>query len=115
MFIGGYQPDVDDGVLYSVLIHPKGHADLPKAFFQIDGMDPLRDEGLIYERVLREEYSIPTRLNVYPGLPHGHWAIFPMLKSADLFRREQVAGMGWVLDREPDLSAVNFDAHAASV
>lgn len=36
-------------------------------------MDPFRDEGLLYADILSEEYGIDTRLDVYPGLPHGHW------------------------------------------
>jgi len=52
MYMGGYLPDVDDGVLYAIFNPPKGHKDLPPAYFQINGMDPFRDEGLIYERVL---------------------------------------------------------------
>lgn len=46
---------------------------LPPAFFQVDGLDPLRDEGLLYADILSEEYGIKTKVNVYPGLPHGHW------------------------------------------
>jgi hypothetical protein len=34
-------------------------------------MDPLRDEGLLYEQVLREEWSVKTGTDIYPGLPHG--------------------------------------------
>ncbi len=55
MFMAAYAPDTDDGVLYASFNHPRGHRDLPPALFQIDGMDPLRDDALIYERVLREE------------------------------------------------------------
>jgi hypothetical protein len=34
-------------------------------------MGPLRDHALIYNRVLREEYGIATKLDLYPGLrPH---------------------------------------------
>lgn len=115
MFMNGYQPDENDGVWYAPLNHPKGHKDLPPALFQIDGLDPLRDEGLIYERVLREENGIKTKLYVYPGLPHGHWGFFPFLKSSEKFRKEQVEGMGWLLGREPDYTKVLLKAVSAGV
>ncbi|KAK9491450.1 Alpha/Beta hydrolase protein [Lipomyces doorenjongii] len=113
MFMCGYQPDIDDGVLYATFNHPKGHKDLPPTYFQIDGMDPLRDEGLIYERVLNREFRVKTKLNVYPGLPHGHWVFFPFLKSSEKFRKEQVDGMGWLLGKEPDFTKVMLKAIAA--
>jgi hypothetical protein len=56
----------------------------------------LRDDLLIYERVLREEYGIKTKLDIYPGLPHGFRASFSMLKPADKFRGDMVEGMGWL-------------------
>ncbi|KIW12629.1 hypothetical protein PV08_09907 [Exophiala spinifera] len=115
MFMRGYQPDDDDAVWYAVFNHPKGHANLPPAFFQIDGMDPLRDDGIVFERVLREEYGIKTKMNVYPGLPHGHWGFFPFLKASETFRKEQVEGMGFLLGREPDFSKVVTTAVAAGV
>jgi acetyl esterase/lipase len=115
MFMKGYQPDNDDGVLYAVFNHPKGHKDLPPAFFQVDGLDPLRDEALIFEKVLREEYNVKTKLNVYPGVPHGHWGFLPFLKSSEKFRKEQVEGMGWLLGQEPDFSKVMVKAVAAGV
>jgi hypothetical protein len=43
-------------ILYLELNHPKGYADLPPAYFQICGLDPLRDDALVCERVLKEEY-----------------------------------------------------------
>jgi acetyl esterase/lipase len=100
MFMNAYEPNYDDGENFAILNHPRGHADLPPAFFQIDGLDPIRDEGLVYERVLRKEYGIKTRLDVYPGLPHGHWSFFPMLSSAKKFRKEQIEGFGWLLGKE---------------
>jgi acetyl esterase/lipase len=78
MYLSGYMPDVDDGVLYATFNHPKGHKDLPPAYFQISGMCSFRDEGVIYERVLDREYGVKTKLDVYPGLPHGHWSYFPL-------------------------------------
>lgn len=115
MFMGGYKPDDHDGVLWAVFNHPKGHADIVPAVFQIDGLDPLRDEGIIYERVLREEYGIKTKMYVYPGLPHGHFGFFPFLKASEKFRKEQVEGMGWLLGKTPDYSKVITRAVVAGV
>jgi len=115
MFMRAYEPDEDDGVWYACFNHPKGHKNLPPAYFQIDGMDPLRDEAIIYERVLREDDGIKTKMNVYPGQPHGHWGFFPFLKQSEKFRKEQVEGMGWLLGKEPDFTNVKTAAVAAGV
>jgi acetyl esterase/lipase len=105
MFTKAYQPDEHDP-LYAPFNHPNGHADLPPAYFQVCGLDLLRDDALIYERVLREEYGIKTKLDIYPGLPHGFGASFPMLKSADKFRRDMVEGIGWLLGRKPEMNKI---------
>lgn len=104
LFFGSYKADHDDSVNYSILLHPAGHAALPPAYFQVCGMDPLRDEALIYESVLREEHGIETRLDVYSGSPHCFWQILPMLKSSMKFREDQIRGFGWLLKREPQQS-----------
>ena len=77
--------------------HPDGHKGVPPAFFQVCGMDPLRDEGLIYERVLREEYGIPTRLNLYPGHGHYFWTNFPTLALSKKFVSDALEGVRWLL------------------
>lgn len=115
MFMRGYQPDVDDHVRYTVIAHPKGHKNLPPAFFQIDGMDPLRDEGLIYATMLEKDNGVKTKVEVYPGLPHGHWGFFPFLKSSAKFRKEQVEGFGWLLGKEPEVKKVTTQANPTTV
>lgn len=57
--------------LFSPLLHPN-FRDLPPAFFQVCGLDPLRDEALIYENVLREN-GVETKLDVYDGCGHMFW------------------------------------------
>ncbi|KIW26357.1 uncharacterized protein PV07_09457 [Cladophialophora immunda] len=115
MFLDAYQPNVDDTINFAIFNHPRGHGDLPPAFFQVDGLDPLRDEAIIYERVLREECGVKTRMDVYPGLPHGHWSFFPTLKASAKARMDQLEGMGWLLGRTPDFSRVVFGPVAATV
>ena len=63
-------PD-ESSTLFSPLLHEnlKG---LPPAFFQVCGLDPLRDEALIYESVLKEN-GVDTRLDVYDGFGHMFW------------------------------------------
>lgn len=110
LFEDAYAPDLDDGVWYVPFLHPKGHTGLPPAYFQVDGMDPLRDEALLYERVLAEDYGIPTRLDVYAGVPHAHWLYFPELKKSEVCRKDQIHGMAWLLGKEPDFGRVTLNA-----
>ncbi len=45
----------------------EGKPPLAKAYINVAGMDPIRDDGLIYEQVLRQEWEVETRLDIYPG------------------------------------------------
>lgn len=93
----------------AAIAHPKGHADLPPSFFQLCGMDPLRDEGLIYAAML-EEVGVSTKVVMYPGLPHDFALLLPQLKSVLQFRKDQVDGFGWLLGRKPSLEKVTMFA-----
>jgi len=95
-FIGHYKPD-RSSPKYVPFNHPQGHAGLPKAYFQVCGMDPLRDDSLIYEKVLREECDIETRMDLYKGLPHHFWILFPALRAAEKQRNDLLSGLEWIL------------------
>ncbi|KAH8777142.1 Alpha/Beta hydrolase protein [Hyaloscypha sp. PMI_1271] len=97
MFEEHYNPDPHSH-LRSPLLFPS-HAELPPAYVQICGADPLRDEGLIYEQVLREE-GVKTRLDVFPGLPHGFWSWFPKADFSKDFQGKTVEGLKWLLGRD---------------
>lgn len=62
-------------------------------------MDPIRDHGLLYERVLREEYHTKTKLEVYPGLPHSFWTFFTELKASKKVIQDALDGLTWLLDQ----------------
>lgn len=70
LFIKNYKPN--QTWPFNPLLHPNGHSGTPPAYFQVCGMDPLRDDAFIYEKRLQEE-GIKTKLDIYPGLPHGFW------------------------------------------
>ena len=109
-----YKPDQSQW-LYHPFNHPDGHAGLPPAYSQICGMDPLRDGGLVYEKVLREESGVKTKLDLYPGQPHGFWGFFPTLKAASKFKKDLVAGFGFLLGQTPDSGKLDFSSGAAIV
>ncbi|KAH7156625.1 Alpha/Beta hydrolase protein [Dactylonectria macrodidyma] len=86
--------------LWSPLLWPTGHKDLPPTFFQICGADLLRDEALIYERELRLENGVKTRAVVYQGLPHIFWYNYPAHSASAKLVQDAVAGLGWLLGLE---------------
>ena len=49
---------------------------LPPAFVMVNGLDPLRDEGIDYARRLMEA-GVPVELHVVPGAYHGADALDP--------------------------------------
>ncbi|KAF4338009.1 sterigmatocystin biosynthesis lipase esterase STCI [Fusarium beomiforme] len=83
--------------LFIPFIWPTGHHDLPRTYFQVCGMDILRDEDLIYEQVLREDSGVETRLDVYPGMPHIFWGSFGHLSQGKKAAVDLVEGIRWLL------------------
>lgn len=93
-----YQP-IERSDQFSPFLDTRIASQLPSAYIQVAGLDPLRDDGLIYERYLRDN-GVKTRLDVYPGVPHCHHAFFPKLESSKKFRRDMTLGVGWLLGKE---------------
>lgn len=80
------------------IFNPKGLANHPKTYFQVAGQDPLRDDGLIYEQILRAQ-GVPTRIDVYPGLPHGFNGVLPHLKASKTANEDLIRGFAWLLEK----------------
>lgn len=92
------KPDPFDP-LRSALLFPTGHKDLPPTYFVIAGADPWRDCGLIYEEILREECGVKTKVDIFPGLPHGFWTMLPAAGFSKTHAEKSEEGFKWLLEQ----------------
>lgn len=72
---------------------------MPPAYFQACGLDLSRDDSLIYERILREECGVPTKMDLYSGYPHCFWNSFPEIAACKTRSENSVDGIGWLLQQ----------------
>ncbi|KAG9845051.1 lipase/esterase, partial [Aureobasidium melanogenum] len=91
--------------LYSPFNSKNPHKGLPPTYVQVDGLDPLRDDGLIYEQVLSEN-GVKTKLDIWPGLPHAHFSFLPFLSGSKKAIVDTFVGFAWLLKTEVSLEKI---------
>ncbi|KAK3181309.1 hypothetical protein K4F52_007323 [Lecanicillium sp. MT-2017a] len=89
-----YKPDPTSPLAYP-LASPT-HSGLPKTYFQACGLDVLRDCALVLEQAYRDS-GVPTKIDVYPGLPHGFWAVYSDLKVTQQHTEDTREALKWLL------------------
>ncbi|KAJ3006797.1 hypothetical protein NUW54_g3800 [Trametes sanguinea] len=100
---------------FSPLLYPS-HEGLPRAYIQAMELDPLRDDAVVYARVLRE-VGVEVKFDLYvtsvlrdgktgcadiaspryPGVSHGFHYNWPGIKAAAKVRADLVDGIKWLL------------------
>ncbi|KAK7460828.1 hypothetical protein VKT23_008757 [Stygiomarasmius scandens] len=95
MAMKGYKAPNPSDPFVSPLLAPS-HKGLPPAFIQVAGLDPLRDEGFLYEKILKDS-GVSTRLIAYPGVPHHILYFFPQKEVGKKFRADLEDGLRWLL------------------
>jgi acetyl esterase/lipase len=76
-----------------------GHKGFPKTYSQVAGIDTARDESLIFDDILKVE-GIPTKLDLYPGLPHFFFYNFRSLPQSQQWIHDTIDGFAWLLKSE---------------
>ncbi|OAP54965.1 hypothetical protein AYL99_10665 [Fonsecaea erecta] len=97
-------PDTDptDILLNPPLAPDETVKGMPKSVVVAAGMDPLRDEALLYADKLKKN-GVPTKVHVFPGLPHG-FRRFETLKASARWDEVIVEGIQWCLSDDGESS-----------
>ncbi|KAA8647051.1 uncharacterized protein ATNIH1004_005734 [Aspergillus tanneri] len=77
-------------------LHP-GIPRLPPVYQAICEADPVRDDSTVFRHQL-DKCGIRNHFHTYPGMPHYFW-LFPQLPSSEMFHRNVVEGVKWVLSQ----------------
>lgn len=67
---------------------------MPPTIFGIAGLDPLRDEALLYGKLLAEA-GVPTEVRLFKGVPHGFRRFGPALKASAQWDKAVEDGVEW--------------------
>ncbi|CAN9368503.1 unnamed protein product [Alternaria alternata] len=91
-------PDLKDTKFNMVNATAEEVKGLPPTVFGIAGLDPLRDEALLYAKLLSEA-NVPTDITVFKGVPHGHRRFGKALKASEHWDECVDGGILWVLSK----------------
>lgn len=101
---GHYKPDFESP-LFNPLVGDFDVGKMPPAYTQVTGMDLIRDDGIVYDKVLKIQ-GVPTKLDIYPGVPHSFWHFFPQLTQSKKALVDIAEGFAWMLKTKVDTEKV---------
>ncbi|KAF2715358.1 alpha/beta hydrolase fold-3 domain-containing protein [Pleomassaria siparia CBS 279.74] len=91
-------PDLKDTKLNIAMATKDEVKGMPPAVFGIAGLDPLRDEGLLYAQTLAEA-GVPTQISLFKGVPHAFRRFGTALKASDHWDETTEQGILWALGK----------------
>lgn len=91
-------PDLDSPWRFPIL-SKSALSKQPKAYIQADGLDPLRDDALIWDEILKDN-GVETKIDFYPGCPHAHWGFFAGVDVSNKAILDLIVGIAWLLGEE---------------
>lgn len=82
----------------------KGHHP-PKVFLQAGELDCLRDDAIVYGKIMSDKGVAETRIDIVKDLGHIGWCTFPMPDvHTDNMKTISLDGMAWLLQKDWDRS-----------
>lgn len=91
-------PDLRDTKLNIINATSEEVKGMPPTVFGIAGMDPLRDEGLLYAKKLTE-VGVATNINLIKGIPHGARRFPGLVKANAAWDEIHQQGILWALSK----------------
>ncbi|CBY00816.1 hypothetical protein IAQ61_011726 [Plenodomus lingam] len=91
-------PDLKDTKVNIVNATEEEVKGLPPTVIGVAGLDPLRDEALLYAKLLSEA-NVPTETRLFRGVPHGHRRFGKELKASEHWDQCVEEGILWVLSK----------------
>jgi len=101
-YIGGYEALYGQDFLSedsSPFVSAVPFSALPRTYIQVAGLDIIRDDGIVYAKAL-EDNGVEVKFDAYPGMPHGHFNLWPRLKQSIKSQVDTIWHAGWLLGRE---------------
>ncbi|KAK4610628.1 AB hydrolase superfamily protein [Fulvia fulva] len=89
---------------------PEDLKGLPPATFGIAGLDPLRDEAILYAKLLTEQ-GVPTDVHLFRGVPHGFRRFGDKLAASKHWDEVMHNGIRWALSQPKPVDAMSVRVH----